>query len=232
MGIKNPLEVLDTVLRASPLAIIVIDGNGLVRRWNPSAERILGWSAEETIGRPVPVDSQLLFSVEGAAEVRLYRKDGVPIDVEIRTGFWPEQNGHGTVAIFSETGLHRAAEQRLFNIEQELERVSAQEKLARGEARIERRFRELLEAAPDAIIEVDREGRIVLLNLVTEKMFGYKREDLLGKPVELWCRRRFGVPMSVTARVTGIIRQRGRWAAACRSKDAARTARAFRWRSA
>jgi PAS domain S-box-containing protein len=47
------------------------------------------------------------------------------------------------------------------------------------------RFRELLEAAPDAIIEVDREGRIVLLNLVTEKLFGYSREELLGQPVEL-----------------------------------------------
>ncbi len=185
VGIKNPLEVLDTVLRASPLAIIVIDGNGLVRRWNPSAERILGWSAEETVGRPVPVDSKLLFDTEGGLEVRLNRKDGAPIDVEIRTGFWPEPSGHGTAAIFSETGLHRAAAQRLFDVEQELERVSAQEKEARSEARIERRFRELLEAAPDAIIEVDREGRIVLLNLVTEKMFGYKREDLLGKPVEL-----------------------------------------------
>ncbi len=175
MGIKNPLEVLDTVLRTSPLAIIVIDGQGLVRRWNPSAERILGWSREETVGRPVPVDSQLLFNTEGAAEVRLYRKDGVPIDVEIRTGFWPEEHGHGTAAIFAETGLHRAAEQKLFDVEQELERV----------ARTERRFRELLEAAPDAIIEVDRDGHIVLLNLVTEKMFGYSREELLGKPVEL-----------------------------------------------
>ena len=44
----------------------------------------------------------------------------------------------------------------------------------------EGRFRELLEAAPDAIIEVDRQGRIVLLNAVTEKLFGYSREELLA----------------------------------------------------
>lgn len=49
----------------------------------------------------------------------------------------------------------------------------------------ERRFRELLEAAPDAIIEVDREGQIVLLNGMTEKLFGYGREELLGQPVEV-----------------------------------------------
>ena len=48
----------------------------------------------------------------------------------------------------------------------------------------EGRFRELLEAAPDAIIEVDRQGRIVLLNAVTEKLFGYSREELLGKNVD------------------------------------------------
>ena len=70
-------------------------------------------------------------------------------------------------------------------IERELPPVSAREQEARDAARAERRFRELLEAAPDAIIEVDSEGRIVLLNRVTEDLFGYRREELLGQPVEL-----------------------------------------------
>lgn len=47
------------------------------------------------------------------------------------------------------------------------------------------RFQELLEAAPDAIIEVDQQGRIVLLNRVTEQMFGYARPELLNQPVEI-----------------------------------------------
>ena len=46
------------------------------------------------------------------------------------------------------------------------------------------RFRELLEAAPDAIIEIDREGRIVLANKATEQLFGYGRAELLAQPVE------------------------------------------------
>ena len=193
VGITNHPEVLEALARTSPVAIVAIDSLGLVRIWNPEAERTLGWSLEETAGLPVPVDSQLLFHAEGETEVRLYRKDGVPIDVEIRTVFWPEPAGRGAISIFSETGRHRKAEQKLFDVEQELERVSAEEKKARVEARVERRFRELLEAAPDAIIEVDRDGRIVLLNRVTEKMFGYSREELLGKPVE------FLVPESVRA---------------------------------
>jgi PAS domain S-box-containing protein len=50
---------------------------------------------------------------------------------------------------------------------------------------LETRFSELLEAAPDAIMQVDAEGRIILLNRVTEDMFGYSRDELLGQPVEI-----------------------------------------------
>jgi PAS domain S-box-containing protein len=50
---------------------------------------------------------------------------------------------------------------------------------------LEKRFRELLEAAPDAIMQVDADGRIILLNRVTEDMFGYSRDELMGQPVEV-----------------------------------------------
>lgn len=46
------------------------------------------------------------------------------------------------------------------------------------------RFRDLLEAAPDAIFEVDHDGTIILLNRAAEQMFGYTREELLGQLVE------------------------------------------------
>jgi PAS domain S-box-containing protein len=49
----------------------------------------------------------------------------------------------------------------------------------------EKRFRELLESAPDAIVIVDANGRIVIINTQTEKLFGYARDELLGKPVEV-----------------------------------------------
>ena len=49
----------------------------------------------------------------------------------------------------------------------------------------ENKFRALLEAAPDAVLIVDANGTIVLVNGQTEKMFGYSREELLGKPVEM-----------------------------------------------
>jgi PAS domain S-box-containing protein len=50
-------------------------------------------------------------------------------------------------------------------------------------ARMEARYRGLLEAAPDAMVVVNQDGEIILLNLQAEKQFGYRRDELLGQKV-------------------------------------------------
>jgi PAS domain S-box-containing protein len=60
------------------------------------------------------------------------------------------------------------------------------------EGRIEQaQFKAFFEAAPDAMILISSDGTILMMNTQTERLFGYRREDLLGKPVELLVPARF-----------------------------------------
>src|SRR5581483_575206 len=52
-------------------------------------------------------------------------------------------------------------------------------------------FGAFLEAAPDAVVIINRDGRIALINAQTERMFGFSRDELLGQPVECLLPDRF-----------------------------------------
>jgi PAS domain S-box-containing protein len=198
MSSPEPAETLSDLLQTSRFGIVGLDSGGRVQLWNPGAERLFGWKKEEVIGHPNAA-FQLHKIAQAEPQLCLPRKDGSLIDVDVWTGPWGARarDDHGktpwTLAIVAETGrrepmgqdMGQDVEQRLARVEQELLHMTAQEQEAREGMRTERRFRELLEAAPDAIIEVDRQGRILLLNLATEKLFGYAREELLGQAVEI-----------------------------------------------
>ena len=102
----------------------------------------------------------------------------------------------------------------------------------------ELRFRTVVEAVPTAILLVDEKGMVTLANAQAEAVFGYKREELLGKSVEAADSR----TLSYSARrlagsVRPLIHDRGRWESGASCTRAARTAaksrskpRSARWR--
>jgi len=55
----------------------------------------------------------------------------------------------------------------------------------------EQRLRAAIDSAPSGLLMIDAEGRIVLVNREVERLFGYPREELLGRPVELIVPERF-----------------------------------------
>jgi PAS domain S-box-containing protein len=193
------VEGLHAVVEASPVAIIALDGAGRVRMWNASAERIFGWSEDEVVGTHNPtipkdlepeyhalIASRMLGQSQAGFETTRLRKDGSSIDVSVWSA--PLRDSAGEIAGVITMLIDMADRKRA-----ETERVQllASEKAARAEAVVEKRYRKLLEAAPDAILEVDRLGRIVLVNLQAERLFHCARTDLLGKPIELLLPERF-----------------------------------------
>jgi PAS domain S-box-containing protein len=78
----------------------------------------------------------------------------------------------------------KSAEQALAASDLHLRNLAEREAQARAESLAERRFRELIENAPDAIIQVDATGTIVIANRTAETLFGYTREELAEKGVD------------------------------------------------
>jgi PAS domain S-box-containing protein len=160
--------------------ILVRDHQDRIVYWNKGAERLYGWTAAEATGR---LSHDLLHTTfsEPLEEIR---------EILEREGHWEGElvhltrNGHRLVVLSRWIRELGVAESHV--LETNVDMSERQQRIALEEqARLERRFRQLLEAAPDAIVEVSADGDIVLVNRVAEEMFGYPRDELIGQSVDL-----------------------------------------------
>jgi PAS domain S-box-containing protein len=172
--LENGEERLRLLLESiKDYSILMLDPDGLVATWNKGAERITGYRSEEIVGRHFshfypqadvaqgkPEHELAVAAAEGRCEDEGWRarKDG--------TQFWAEVI---ITPIYGDDG-------KLGGFSKVTRDVS-------GRREAERKFKDLLEAAPDAMVVVNQRGEIVLLNLQAEKQFGYRRDELLGQKV-------------------------------------------------
>src|SRR5580698_622105 len=130
---KHPAEVLRALLDASPSGIIAVDADGLVRLWNHEAQKVLGWTEDDVLGRNPPMDLRSLMPGETEL-MRTQGKDGSVVALEIRVAPWLDAQGNseGKLAILNDITPR-------LRMEGEIAKLTALEKEARRLARSEGR---------------------------------------------------------------------------------------------
>ena len=178
---RRPLSLSDSsifraLLEAAPDAMVIVDQQGRIVLANNQTTKLFGYTASELLGQPVEI-----LIPEGARKKHIAHRDVYSRAQRARPmGVGMELSGR------RKDGSEFSVEISLSPLETEqgtLVTSAIRDITERKKAEL--KFRALLEAAPDAMVIVDQQGKIVLANAQTEKLFGYAREELLGQSVEM-----------------------------------------------
>jgi PAS domain S-box-containing protein len=129
---------LHTILDASPVGMVLLRGDQTVQRCNPAFERLVGWTADEIVGRRIPLPERmedqwtpLVARLErergfSGLEIRMMRKDGSEFDAALACAPLTDEQGRpaGLVANIEDISNRKRAEEALRKAQAELTHVT------------------------------------------------------------------------------------------------------------
>ncbi len=191
---------LAALIESSHDAIISKTLDGIVTSWNPAAARLFGYTPEEIIGKPIATiippelraeEAQILARLRRGERMDHYEtvrlaKDGRRLEISLSVS--PIKDESGTIVGSSKIARDITERRR---IERELREAERRKDILATTLQAERRFRALMDCAADAMVVVDGSGRIVQVNARTETLLGYRRQELIGEPIELLIPERY-----------------------------------------
>jgi len=174
-------RILAAVLDASDDAIIATDLTGRIITWNGGAERIYGFSAEESVGRSL---GDLFPPNDRLAQVAMLDRIAAGSRIEPHDSIHVVKGGDRIDVLITVSPI-RGAEGVVVGAAATVREQTAQRRTERNLRSSEARGRAIIETAVDAIILIDRRGRIEAFNPAAERLFGYQTHEVMGRNVSL-----------------------------------------------